>query len=487
MYKKLSKNSIRIFEFTVLDLLCLHISFVLSYILRHGLLNPYSLDIYKNTAVFITVADIAVVYIFSTYKGVLYRNRYDELKSALKHTFFLVLCFVMFLFTMQYAQDYSRTVFYITGALYLITGYFARLILKKILRNGISETEKRELLLVVPEALAQETVMNIKSDITKSYIIHGIVLIDGTQSRVGEELFGVKIVSDLENAPQYVANNTVDEALVIPTADLSVPQNILSELSETGVVIHINISFPEKMYGNTRFIEKMANTYTVTTICMNSASDLDLLIKRATDIVGGFIGCVLTGVLCIFLAPAIKLASPGPLFFSQERVGKNGRIFKMYKFRSMIPDADSMKKELEDQNKAESGLMFKMDFDPRVIGNKILPDGTKKTGIGEFIRKTSIDEFPQFFNVLTGSMSLVGTRPPILYEYKKGYELHHKARLAVKPGITGMWQISGRSEITDFEEVVALDTEYINNWSLGLDAKILLKTVKAVIKHDGAM
>lgn len=130
--------------------------------------------------------------------------------------------------------------------------------------------------------------------------------------------------------------------------------------------------------------------------------------------------------------------------------------------------------------------MFKMKFDPRIIGNRILENGQKKRGIGQFIRDTSIDEFPQFWNVLKGDMSLVGTRPPTEDEWNR-YELHHRARLSVKPGITGMWQISGRSEITDFEEVVKLDTEYINRWSMGLDLKILVKTVIAVLNKNGSM
>ncbi len=182
----------------------------------------------------------------------------------------------------------------------------------------------------------------------------------------------------------------------------------------------------------------------------------------------------------------IKIASPGPIFYSQERVGLNGKRFNIFKFRSMYMDADERKKELMKQNRVKDGMMFKMEFDPRVIGNKVLPDGTKKTGIGEFIRRTSLDEFPQFFNVLGGSMSLVGTRPPTVDEWEK-YEYHHRARLSCKPGITGLWQISGRSEITDFEKVVELDTEYISNWSLGLDVKILFKTIGVVLGHKGAM
>ena len=139
-----------------------------------------------------------------------------------------------------------------------------------------------------------------------------------------------------------------------------------------------------------------------------------------------------------------------------------------------------------EQNRVKDGMMFKLDFDPRIIGNEVLPDGTKKTGIGEFIRRTSLDEFPQFFNVLMGQMSLVGTRPPTADEWEK-YEFHHRARLAIKPGITGMWQVSGRSDITDFEEVVRLDTQYITNWDYGLDIKILLMTIAAMFKGKGAM
>lgn len=149
-------------------------------------------------------------------------------------------------------------------------------------------------------------------------------------------------------------------------------------------------------------------------------------------------------------------------------------------------DAEARKQELMSQNQMDDGRMFKMDFDPRVIGNKVLPDGTKKTGIGHFIRETSIDEFPQFFNVLKGDMSIVGTRPPLPGEVSQ-YELHHRARLAIKPGITGMWQVSGRSSITDFEEIVDLDTRYIREWSLWLDIKILLRTVYAVLGKKGAV
>ena len=195
------------------------------------------------------------------------------------------------------------------------------------------------------------------------------------------------------------------------------------------------------------------------------------MMKRTMDICGGIVGMILTGIITIFLAPAIYIASPGPIFFSQMRVGKNGKLFKIYKIRSMYMDAEERKKELESQNEM-NGLMFKMKDDPRI------------TKVGKFIRKTSIDALPQFFNVLKGDMSLVGTRPPTVDEFKQ-YESHQKRRLSAKPGITGLWQVSGRNEITDFEDVVKLDVQYIDNWSLGLDIKIILKTIKVVFEKGG--
>ena len=199
-------------------------------------------------------------------------------------------------------------------------------------------------------------------------------------------------------------------------------------------------------------------------------------------------GGALIVLLPVFLIAiiGILISDWGPVFYCANRIGKDNKSFRMYKFRSMYMDAEERKKELMAQNKISDGLMFKMDFDPRIIGNKVLLDGTHKTGIGQFIRKTSLDEFPQFFNILKGDMSLVGTRPPTVDEWEQ-YEPHHRARMAFRPGLTGLWQVSGRSNITDFEEVVKLDTKYIDEWSLGVDLKILWETVRSVLGNDGAM
>ena len=197
-----------------------------------------------------------------------------------------------------------------------------------------------------------------------------------------------------------------------------------------------------------------------------------MAIKRLIDIVGGLVGCLITAVLTPFVALAIRIDSPGPIFFAQTRIGKNGRRFKIYKFRSMYIDAEERKKELEAQNEMQ-GLMFKMDNDPRI------------TKVGKFIRKTSIDELPQFVNIVKGDMSLVGTRPPTEDEFEQ-YNSHYRRRISMTPGLTGLWQISGRSEIVDFDEVVKLDLEYIDNWTLGLDIKILFRTIWVVLTGKGS-
>ena len=184
------------------------------------------------------------------------------------------------------------------------------------------------------------------------------------------------------------------------------------------------------------------------------------------------VGCLISIPIIAIVAIPLKLESPGPLIFKQKRVGLNGRYFYIHKLRSMYVDAEARKKDLMSQNEM-NGLMFKMEDDPRI------------TRVGRFIRRTSIDELPQFFDVLMGKMSLVGTRPPTVDEYKQ-YESHHKRRLSMKPGITGLWQISGRSDIENFEEVVKLDVKYIDNWSLWNDVKILLKTVVVVFAGRGA-
>ena len=299
----------------------------------------------------------------------------------------------------------------------------------------------------------------------------GVVLVD--QDRTGYKIHGVPVVSNLANVAEYVCREWFDEVLIVLPEGREIPQKVFDAFTEMGITIHVKIADVNEKQGKNQTVERMEN-YTVITTCINMASAGQLILKRIMDICGGLVGCILTGIIFLFVAPAIYIKSPGPIFFSQYRVGKNGRKFKIYKFRSMYMDAEERKKELMEQNKVKDGMMFKMDDDPRII-----------KGIGHFIRKTSIDEFPQFWNVLKGDMSMVGTRPPTLDEWEK-YSPRHRIRMATKPGLTGMWQVSGRSNITDFEEVVKLDERYIREWNFALDIKIILKTVGNMVSGDGA-
>lgn len=198
-----------------------------------------------------------------------------------------------------------------------------------------------------------------------------------------------------------------------------------------------------------------------------------LLYKRILDMVGGIVGILLLFLMYPFVTVAIKLDSKGPVLFKQKRVGKNGRIFNLYKFRSMYQDAEQQKQALLKMNEMR-GAIFKLKDDPRI------------NRVGKWLRRTSLDEFPQFLNVIRGEMSLVGTRPPTLDEVEK-YEPQHLRRISAKPGITGLWQISGRNKISDFDDIVKLDCEYLDNWRFLDDIRILLKTILIVFQRTGAV
>ena len=377
-------------------------------------------------------------------------------------------------------------------------GYGIRLLWKfHIQRRGVLESGKTAMLAVLDVENAEKMVSRLISTPLDGYHLVGIVLADADPDIYGEffsalptdadgkyTIHGIPIVCSFEEAPHFIVRSWVDAVYISCRGDRPEIREFMAKCGEMAVTIHYHVpSLGED--GSKQFVEKVGGS-TVVTNSVNYATPMQLILKRGVDILGGLVGSLFALIIMAIVGPKIKKASPGPILYRSERIGQNGKRFQMIKIRSMYLDADARKASLMAQNRVKDGMMFKLDFDPRIIGNEELPDGTRKTGIGEFIRKTSLDEFPQFFNVLKGDMSLVGTRPPTPDEWDK-YEYHHRARLATKPGITGMWQVSGRSEITDFEEVVKLDTSYIQNWSLGLDIKILLKTVVNVIKGKGAM
>ena len=290
---------------------------------------------------------------------------------------------------------------------------------------------------------------------------------------VGEDIEGYRVVANGDNVIEVASREIVDEVfLVLDDQRKNEIIEYAEQFAQMGVVVHVNIDLLDHLgAGYQREVTQIGNHYALS-VAPRFFDFNKLVMKRIIDIVGAIVGLMITAVVMLFIAPAVKLESPGPLIFKQKRVGKNGRYFYIYKVRSMYQDAEARKAELMEKNEMK-GFMFKMTDDPRI------------TKVGKFIRSTSIDELPQFWNVLKGDMSLVGTRPPTVDEFKQ-YEARHKRRLSMKPGLTGLWQVSGRSNIEDFEEVVRLDCEYIDNWSIQLDIQIILKTVVVIFKKVGS-
>ncbi|HAP9089627.1 TPA: sugar transferase, partial [Enterococcus faecium] len=434
-------------------------------------------------AIFIELENLTIIFLFEAYKNVLKRGYYKEAVASIKQSFMLLLVCSLYLITMQDGNDYSRVSLFIMGVVYGLLTYIIRILWKGLLHHRMKNGEDVSLVIVTSQKIAKNVVRNLKEKNYGMYKLSGVIVVD--RDMYGTTIGGVPVVANADNAAEYLLQNWVDEVFINVDESVPYPKELIARCSEMGLAVHMNLTKVSDSTRGKQFIGRVGD-YTVITSSINVMTMRQAFIKRTIDILAGIIGCIATGVIFIFVAPVIYIKSPGPIFFAQERIGQNGKTFKMYKFRSMYMDAEERKAELMKENKMSNNLMFKMDFDPRIIGNKILPDGTKKTGIGQFIRSTSLDEFPQFYNVLMGKMSLVGFRPCLKSEYEK-YDFHHRARIAMKPGITGMWQVSGRSDITDFEEVVKLDAEYIRNWSMGLDFRILFRTVKTVLHRNGSM
>lgn len=485
MYKRCSQGWLKHIDFMILDIICLHWAFILAFVFHYGFQNPYGSHMYRNMAIIMTLIDIIVMISFECLKNVLKRGYYKEFIMTIKHVCLVELLAIFYLFIIQVRGTHIRMIMILIGALYGFSTYAVRVIWKHCLLEKMSNGGKRALLIVTVDSMVDKIVENIKNHNYELFHLAGVAVINKDMS--GQVVDGIQVVANADTVAEYACKEWVDEVFIDMPPDVSYPEKLTDQFTEMGLTVHTKLMKHSSLtgQGQKQFIERMGN-YTVLTTSINTETGREVIAKRLIDIVGGTFGCIITGLLFLVLAPLIYLESPGPVFFSQIRVGKNGKKFKMYKFRSMYMDAEERKKELLEQNIVKDGMMFKMEWDPRIIGSRKLADGTVKKGIGNRIRDWSIDEFPQFFNVLKGDMSLVGTRPPTVDEWEK-YELHHRARLAAKPGLTGIWQVSGRSNITDFEEVVKMDTKYITEWSMGLDLRILFKTVAVVFRKEGSM
>jgi exopolysaccharide biosynthesis polyprenyl glycosylphosphotransferase len=368
-----------------------------------------------------------------------------------------------------HAITYSRLLFgsFILCSLVLITMAKGgiKLILKFFRRKGYNS---RNILVVGSGEQMHRFVDLIRQHNDWGLVITGIVNL----SEEPAEIAGCAHLGYIQDLVDICKKQMIDEVVFsLPPNHLSVVDDYLFTLQEMGISVRMVIDLYDVPTSHKELSMFHGDIPMLTYHC--KAFDTgQLFLKRCLDITGAIVGLIFAGLLFPFIAVAIKFESKGPLFFGQARVGENGRSFTCWKFRSMFVDAEEQKKELMSRNEMQ-GAMFKMKDDPRV------------TKVGRFIRKTSIDEIPQFWNVLKGEMSLVGTRPPTPDEVAT-YENWHRKRICIKPGITGLWQVSGRSQIQDFDEVVRLDIRYIEEWSLWLDIKLLFKTIWVVLVSKGA-
>lgn len=484
MYRKATKGWAKHLDFTLLDILCMCIAVLIAAFIRHGWFDFAGFwNMYSSLLFVLIVCNFAISVIFHSYGNVLRRGLFREFIETFKLSASTFLITVGFLYLAHISSNYSRFVWAIGGCIYFVLTYITRVLWKLILKKIKKDAPHNTLLVIANKADAAEIVKQIRSDSFNSNTIVGIATTE--KENVGENIENIEVVASADSVIEYIQHRWIDEVLIAMDAGEDIDEHLFDALIDMGVTVHVRLNLPGGEKVGVKQVTSKKGELLLLTNSQAFMTRRQAIIKRTIDIIGGLAGCVIVGILYLFVAPRIKKESPGPVFFKQTRIGRNGRTFQIYKFRSMYLDAEERKKELMAQNNVKDGMMFKMDFDPRVIGNRIDPDGTKHTGIGDYIRRKSIDEFPQFINVLRGDMSLVGTRPPTPDEYEK-YELHHKSRLAFPVGLTGMWQTSGRSNITEFEEVVKLDNEYIRHWSIGLDLKILLKTVAVVLKGKGA-
>ena len=479
------------------NLFSIIISFLIAYLSRFGW-DPSDVAFrhLKDSTVFLyLLLSFLIVFTFYRYNPITAkRGILRHIKAAFLTNIFMAIIFSTLVYTTHISDSIPRLFF---GTFFSINFSisFSCLFLIHLIKRQYLEHHTKKTIIITDNSSLEKAVYDIQKLNSEDCEIIGITSLSGKQA---DRFYKVKILSsNLKTQPskdtdsssknpalesiklkelslstlEYVKRHQVD--LVIFSVNHLVRRKIehlIEAFSEMGIDSLITIdsfaieTLETKLedFGTTNVIRLSPRLFT----------DGELLLKRLMDIAGALVGCFICILFGIIVAPLIFLEDPGPIIFKQKRVGRNGKYFYIYKFRSMYQDAEAKLQTLKDQNEMQ-GFMFKMKNDPRI------------TKVGKFLRKTSIDELPQFFNVLEGSMSLIGTRPPTVNEYQQ-YSAHHKRRISIKPGITGLWQVSGRSEITDFEEIVRLDCFYIDHWSITGDIKILLKTFAAVFTGKGS-
>ena len=496
MYKRRVRGWSQHIDFMVLDNVCAFLSLLVAFLIvkKEGVLNS---RFFWWMALETMLVNLVVMIVVDTYHSVLHHSPWDEMVRLLAQTGYMVL--ILLVFQLLDPPDETKLPIIVLYALplYLLSCYIMRQAYKSFLKKKHHIHNRHSMLIALEASQISTVIPRILRSNYGTYRFVGLAIMGTNPSeeqawnalqQVWEEYpeaETIPIVATTDTLEQYLTNKWVDEVYLDVPPQTDLPVDLINNLMRMGITIHTALTHLDDIESRHKNVEWICGHLTITT-SLGYITGRDLLLKRIMDIAGGLIGSLITLLLIPPVGLAIWLSDPGPIFFSQTRIGENGKKFQMYKFRSMYTNAEERKNQLAKECGQEDHLMFKMEHDPRIIGQRMTADGKWKRGVGGWLRVLSLDEFPQFFNVLKGNMSLVGTRPPTVDEWHR-YEPYHRARMSTRPGITGLWQVSGRSNIRDFDTVVRMDREYIENWSLKQDIHILFKTIWVVFHRIGTM
>ncbi|MBN2097697.1 MAG: sugar transferase [Candidatus Omnitrophica bacterium] len=451
------------------DLCIIAGSFFLGYFFRNKIQDIYPLEVYIGLLPVLLLSWGSLLYFFGMHKPLRIRRLGELLLIIFKAAGFSFIIFAtyVYIFKLHYISRAFIMFVFIFAALLISFEKIALMIFfRKLRRRGFNF---RQILIIGTGQRAQHFISLVHSHSEWGLRIVGIV--DDDPAKVGKTVSGHKVLGTFKDVPNIVHGNVVDEVVfVVPRSWLNKIEGLMHFCESEGLKVNVAVDIFKLKFSRA----KQTDLAGFPLLSFESTPEKlgHLLIKRLLDMIISTAGLIILSPLFLVIPLIIKATSPGPVFFRQQRSGLNGRRFNLYKFRTMTKDAEAKLSELLQYNEM-NGPAFKMENDPRL------------TKIGGFLRKFSLDELPQLWNVFRGDMSLVGPRPPIPKEVEK-YDNWQRRRLSMRPGITCLWQANGRNRINDFSEWAKLDLEYIDNWSLGLDFKIIFKTVPAVLFAHGA-
>jgi exopolysaccharide biosynthesis polyprenyl glycosylphosphotransferase len=460
----------------VTDILLINAALLIAYWLRYDLQLFRLVDPANNVPyrVYLPLVGLMiVVWVLASRREGAYdvrrgRPLLDELYAVVNATTTAIMLLVVLVFFYR-RLFYSRIIFVYAGLMIIVLIGLARVIRQFVLTRMRQAGSGVDRVLIIGAGEVGRTVMrNLIAQPELGYRVVGFL--DDNPAKSATDIGPIRALGPLENLPQAVMENAIDQVIItLPWQYHRRTVRLVTEAEHAGVRARVVPDLFQLSLGGVDV--EAINGIPLISVKQTALTGANAAIKRAVDLLISGVGVVITAPLWLLVALAIKLDSPGPILFRQERAGRHGKPFTVYKFRSMHVNAEALLEKLRGQNEA-SGPLFKVRDDPR------------RTRVGRFIRKTSIDELPQVINVLRGEMSWVGPRPAILSEVAQ-YQDWHRKRLEVLPGMTGLWQVSGRSDLT-FDEMVMLDIYYAENWSLGLDLRIMLRTIPVALFGDGA-